>query len=599
MGDYYVKITIGDNTMFTINVDGTYVLNTPINITESDSEITSQENSCLLQCYSNGCINKISLSEIMQLRKNYTYSHGIFPGASIQYCDICSNNDLVIVLFEKLEKKYLSIKSVASLTPHTMLGLKGDNIIKTTYDKILKWYIVPNEQKHSIAKLIDASLHKGYILADNQEYTNEILWLNNNIKLEEDNTHLEHTTIRPIEDDIEEDFDFSSLIGIDKQESLREKFSAYLKIGSHIPIGQSHVEDVLSLCKTKDDFWRVILCLLECNMIIYRSPIVSYFKNNASQLFAPDYEVLNSIIKLIFSTEEKIEKNLEFLYPFRNLLTNEDIEIVRYRITEFSNPEHIHIYGAILNYDYNDLIYFCLDNDSGASYYCIYEILQKIHSKEGISNVIKMLDSIEDKIDGSKIEGKLIKNLIYNEFKNSRNYSYPDIIKIKAGGFTEFSKICHSYEGKKKHKNALNNITSLVSKRLDAKYVASYQNHYFLMTNPGIRVLLPKSMCVEKLSENCVANVYIVFADKANSTLYATQKLPADYKKIIQTPLLNNGDIIEVTFDLNGYPIPHKCYKKIKISIDDNHKNIDYHARYKAKVIRQINDKYHYLVKLI
>lgn len=119
------------------------------------------------------------------------------------------------------------------------------------------------------------------------------------------------------------------------------------------------------------------------------------------------------------------------------------------------------------------------------------------------------------------------------------------------------------------------------------------------MTYSGIRVLLPKCVTTDYLTEGSVANVLIAMADKPNNTLYATQKVPVDYKKILQTPLLNSGDIIEVTFDLNGYPIAHKCYKKVKVSIDYSPKNIDYKARYEARVIRQTSDKYHYLVKLI
>ena len=88
-------------------------------------------------------------------------------------------------------------------------------------------------------------------------------------------------------------------------------------------------------------------------------------------------------------------------------------------------------------------------------------------------------------------------------------------------------------------------------------------------------------------------------ADREYDTLYATQMIHADYKEIIQTPLLNNGDIIEVTFDRYGKPEPHKCYKKIKLVIKSFPKKFDSHARYKARVVRQVFDKYHYIVNLM
>ena len=170
---------------------------------------------------------------------------------------------------------------------------------------------------------------------------------------------------------------------------------------------------------------------------------------------------------------------------------------------------------------------------------------------------------------------------------------------IKSGGFDEYIKICRSSEGKKKHKELLDNLSSYVGKRVDARYVATYQNHYYLSLSPGIRVLLPKNMATEKPSAAALTSVYIAMADRHYNTLYATQKIPADYKKITQTPLLNNGDIIEVTFDINGKPEPHKCYKKVKIAIQSFPNKFDSRARYKARVVRQVSDKYHYLVNLM
>ena len=463
---------------------------------------------------------------------------------------------------------------------------------------------MPKKQSINLKNLRAHCSRYSYIAfdsSDNKEFAKEFLWINENIIIScNDVLNIEQVNTQISDNDIIDDtsFDFSSLIGIEKQDVLRDKFSSYLQIGRNIPIGQSHVKDILSLCTNKDDFWRVIKCLLECNVIIYRSPIVSYFKSNIDRLYAPDYEILNSVMKLIFSSDEKIEKNLEFLYPFRMLLTKDDLSIVKDSSKDLSLPEHIHILGEILNYTSKDLIDFCLEKASVASYYCIYEILKKCYKNDGVFCVNKLIDSISDRLDNGSIKGNLLEALIENDFKKQQNKISSDIIKIKTGGYTEYSKLCYSYEGKKKHKESLDNITTLVGKKVNVRHTRTYQNHY-LMTYLGIRVLLPKSMTTEKLSEGAVVNVYIAIADKVNKTLFATQKFPVDYRKIIQTPLLNIGDIIEVTFDLNGRPIPHKCYKKVKISLLSIPKTVDYKARYQAKVVRQDNDKYHYLVKLI
>ena len=107
MSDCFIKLNIGNSTVFSINTDGTYVRTIlPIDITEYVNDMISQEDQCLLQCYSNGHINKVYASELMQLRINFTFSHGIYPSSVLQYCGICTDNDFVIVLFEKSNQKY-------------------------------------------------------------------------------------------------------------------------------------------------------------------------------------------------------------------------------------------------------------------------------------------------------------------------------------------------------------------------------------------------------------------------------------------------------------------------------------------------------------
>ena len=102
MSDSFVKIYIEDSSVLYLNTDGTYVLNNmPFDETKNDSVLLSKENSCLLQCYSNGYVNKTSITEILRLRKGFTYSHGLFTGSNLQYCNVSTNDDFIIALFEK------------------------------------------------------------------------------------------------------------------------------------------------------------------------------------------------------------------------------------------------------------------------------------------------------------------------------------------------------------------------------------------------------------------------------------------------------------------------------------------------------------------
>ena len=602
MSDCFIKIPIGTDTVFSINTDGTYAIITETsNVTGYDRETIAIESSCLLQCYSNGYANIISLTDLLQLRKNYSYSHGIYNNTTLQLCAICTLADFIVVLFEKTAKKHISIAPVSELNLHSMLGLKGDNVVKTPFEVIQEWHILPSQYGKEVEKIVSICSRSGYIDIDNQDCSNELLWLNNNVFKSASIETLpapEEVSQKPEKAMDKDELDFSNLIGAGNEMALKEVFKGFLKSGRNIPVGQGHVRDILSICRNKEDFWLTIKCLLECNVNIYRSPIVVYFQNNPSALFTPDLNTLDSIIKLIFTTNEKIEKNLYFLYPFRSLLTKDMLSFIKSRISDFSRPEDYHAYGSIFNFSSEDLIDYCLENITPASYYCIYEVIQKISKKEGGTRARKEVGSISNRIDDRRIEGKLIKDLLNYEFRN-KNVLTADLVVIKSGGFDEYIKICRSSEGKKKHKELLDNLSSYVGKRVDARYVATYQNHYYLSLSPGIRVLLPKNMATEKPSAAALTSVYIAMADRNYNTLYATQKIPADYKKITQTPLLNNGDIIEVTFDINGKPEPHKCYKKVKIAIQSFPNKFDSRARYKARVVRQVSDKYHYLVNLM
>ena len=252
-----------------------------------------------------------------------------------------------------------------------------------------------------------------------------------------------------------------------------------------------------------------------------------------------------------------------------------------------------------LGMDTNELIEYCIKQSNAASYYCVYETLLNVHEKEGYFAVNKLITFHINNLNATSIQGKLIKRLIYSDFKKEKSKPYEEFTKIKAGGFNEYIRLCKSYEGKQNAKTIQNTITSNVGKNIRGSYVASFSNHYFLIASNGIRILLPKNMVTKALHKGDSANVHIVYADKIYNTLYASQMTSFDYIKIIQMPLLNNGDIIEISFESNGKPVPHKCYKKISVSLVSYPKKIDNKVRYKAKVIRQTLDRYHYLVKIV
>lgn len=553
-------ISLCKGTELLLYSDGTYSLR------HTDDPSEYPYSTSLIQCYSNGCVNKVSVNDLIALRYDYIYSHGIYPLSNLLVSSIVSPEDNIYVKYLRNGTERTANMDVQTIKSHSMLGLKGIDIIGTTFDEITGWYLN--------GKLISEHSESMRPIDTNEQCVSESV-----------------ETVIPKE--------YLGIYKIENNDSLEEKFNEFLKDGRNIPIGQQYAKDVLSHCQSKEEFWHVIRTLFKCDTHIYRSPVVEYLKECDVTHFMPSAETLSSICEQLFSITTKPEKNLEFLYHFKDILTGEIKERIARSNYSFSQPDLYFKLCDMLGMSTKELIEYCIKQSNAAAFYCIYEMLLKVHKKDGYFAVSKLITSYINNLDSTSIKGDIIKRLIYSEFKKVTNNPDEEVTKIKAGGFNEYLRLCTSHEGKEKNQTIQNSITSNVRKKIYGKYVATYSNHYFLMTSNGIRILLPKIMSEKALSDGDSAKVQIVYADRAYSTLYATQKSAVDYIKVKQIPLLNNGDIIEISFDIHGEPVPHKCYKRIKINLESYPKKIENKARYKAKVIRQTIDKYHYLVKII
>lgn len=558
----YKTLSLCKDAELVLCTDGGYILrHTDVSEKSFDTSAFS-----LIQCYSNGCVNKVSVDNLIDLRYDYKYSHGIYPLSKLLATSIVSTEDSICVKYMRNGTERNTSIDVQTIRSHSMLGLKGVDIIETTFDEVTGWYLNGN--------LISDHIESIKPIGSNEQTVSK---------------NLEFAT--PDE--------FSQISNIENKYDLEEKFSEYLKSGKNIPIGQKHAKEVLAHCQTKEEFWHVIRILFKCDTHVYRSPVVDYLNEHDISQFMPSAETLSSIWKQLFSVTAKPEKNLEFMYHFKDILTDEIKEKIVRSINSFSRPNLYLKLCDMLGMSTNELIEYCIEQSNVASYYCIYEMLLKVYEKDGYSAASKLIATYIDGLDDNSIKGIFIKRLIFFEFKKERNNLDEEVTKIKAGGFNEYARLCASHEGKKKTQAIQCSITSNVGKKVKGKYVATYSNHYYLTTSNGIRILLPKSMAEKVLREGDSVSVQIVYADKKYNTLYATQKTPVDYKKIIQMPLLNKDDVIEISFDLYGNPVPHKCYKKIIVYLESYPEVVENKARYKVKVIHQTTDKYHYLVKMV
>lgn len=557
----YKRLSLWKGVELVLCADGTYTLQQ----TDTTPKFSDTNSSFLIQCYSNGCINKVPIEDLKALRIKYKYSHGFYPLATVLATNIASTEDTICVKYTRNGIDQRTSIEIHNIKSHSTLGLKGVKIINTSFDKVTAWYL------------------NGNLINDHFEST----------KPNKSNENTMSENSRP------KTQVFFNVSKVENKCNLEEVFNEYLKNGKNIPKGQEYAKEVLTHCQTKEDFWNVIRILFKCNILVYRSPVIDFLNEHDVSKFMPSIEVLSSICEQLFTITAKPEKNIEFLYHFKDILTDEIKTKMVGNCDSLSQPDLYSKLCNMLGMNINESIEYCVRQSNAASYYSIYETLLNVYKKEGYFAVSKLITTHINNLDDTSIYGKLIIRLINSEFKKEKNNSYTEIAKIKAGGFNEYIRLCNSHEGKKKAQAIQNSITSNVGKNLKGSYVATYSNHYFLISSNGLRTLLPKSMAAKALHEGDSVNVQIVYADKKYNTLYATQKTSVDYIKIMQMPLLNNGDFIEISFDLYGKPVPHKCYKKIEVSLISYPKEIDNKVRYKAKVIRQTTDRYHYLAEIV
>lgn len=407
----YKILSLREGAELVLCIDGTYTLQH----TETTEKLSNTGTFFLIQCYSNGCVNKVPIEDLIAMRFKYNYSHGFYPLATLLATSVVSREDSICVKYMKNGIEQSTSIDIQKIRSHSMLGLKGVEIIGASFDEVTAWYL------------------NGNLISDHSESNKPI---KSNESIESENLKSD----API--------GFFNVSKVENQCDLEKVFSEYLKNGRNIPKGQKHAIETLRHCQTKEDFWHVINTLLKCDTRVYRTPVIDYLNENDISQFMPNKEILSSVCEQLFSIEDKPEKNIEFLYHFKDILTDEIKEKMEKNCNILSQPNAYYKLCNMLGMDANELIEYCIKQSNAASYYCVYEMLLNVHEKEGYFAVNKLITFHINNLNDTSIQGKLIKRLIYSDFKKEKSKPYEEITKIKAGGFNEYIRLCKSYEGK-------------------------------------------------------------------------------------------------------------------------------------------------------
>lgn len=78
------------------------------------------------------------------MRFKYKYSHGFYPLATLLATSIVSIEDRIYVNYMKSGIEQSTSIDVQKIRSHSMLGLRGVEIIGTSFNKVTAWYLNGN-----------------------------------------------------------------------------------------------------------------------------------------------------------------------------------------------------------------------------------------------------------------------------------------------------------------------------------------------------------------------------------------------------------------------------------------------------------------------
>ena len=162
------------NCYFNLFENGRYELNSNSRV-DALYSIPIYENSVngyLLQCYENGCVNKVYISSLLQKQRDYSYSNGKYPNVSLIYCKIIKEDCLIGVKIKRNEDISFKIHRTINITNREHTHLKGYKIVYDKYSKI-EYVILPNSIIDGVKRIIFESFTANGKSIYNKYYENE------------------------------------------------------------------------------------------------------------------------------------------------------------------------------------------------------------------------------------------------------------------------------------------------------------------------------------------------------------------------------------------------------------------------------------------
>lgn len=164
-----------------IFINGKYLL--------SSSKISSLENyeileiksnhkhGYLLQCYDNGCVNKVEIRTILNKTFGKFYSNAFSDQGNLIGLHIIESDCLLQINTKRYNNNFIKIFETSNISTHSLLNLKGNNLVQVDFDLLENFSILESKHRNKIERLIYSSKQSLGVNVNNKSYSNELEYL--------------------------------------------------------------------------------------------------------------------------------------------------------------------------------------------------------------------------------------------------------------------------------------------------------------------------------------------------------------------------------------------------------------------------------------
>ncbi|QBN20269.1 ATP-binding protein [Flavobacterium nackdongense] len=131
----------------------------------------------LLQCYDNGCVNKVEVRTLLDKTFSFLHSGAFSTEGNLIGLFLIKEDCLIEVNSTRNEIQYVKLFKTVDITTHSLLKLKGNNIVQEDFDKLDNFKIIDIGHKEKLSRIIYASKQSLGVKINNPSYKNEIEYL--------------------------------------------------------------------------------------------------------------------------------------------------------------------------------------------------------------------------------------------------------------------------------------------------------------------------------------------------------------------------------------------------------------------------------------